>query len=272
MKVRLHCIACASEGIESNWVGEQPIGNSILYKFTCPHGHVTEAFYEGFKFETLFEIGLNTLKNGFYREAASTFATALERFYEYSILVLLMAKFSPTDYGTFDNEALTRFEKLWKTSLKFSERQIGAFCALYFNEFGEAPQLLDEFSAKALKPTPTIIKNPTNFRNRVVHEGYIPSYDETFEYGEIVSKYIGMLLTKYQEHDYSRYPEAHRGINSAFYMALLERLMVFIKRGEQSMTINLYIGGTGNFLSNNTRFHAMPISMADYLNSLNAVR
>jgi len=272
MKVRFWCTKCAAEGIESSWVGEQPIGDTILYKFTCPHGHVTEAFAGGFKFETLFEIGLNALRNGFYREAASTFATALERFYEYSILAFLIPKFSPTDSGTFDNEALTRFEKLWKTPLKFSERQLGAFCALYFNEFGEAPQLLDEFSAKALKPTPTIIKNPTNFRNRVVHEGYIPGYDETFEYGEIVSKYIGMLLMKYQEEDYNRYPEADRGINRAFYMALLERVMIFIKRGEQPVDINLYLGISDSFLSANTRFYANPISMADYLSSLNSVK
>jgi hypothetical protein len=77
---------------------------------------------------------------------------------------------------------------------------------------------------------------------------------------------------KYQEHDYSIYPEGRRGINRAFYMALLERIMVFIKRGEQPMPLSLFIGQNGNFLSNNTRFYAAPISMADYLSSLNAVK
>lgn len=267
MKIRLHCPICATEGVKDFWQEMRPLGDNTLYEVNCPNGHTTEIVSGGFKYDTLFEIGLNALKNGFHREAASSFATSLERFYEYSIGVLLMHKFSPQTPGRFDEEALKAFDKLWKTALKLSERQLGAFCALYFNEFSEIPLLLDEAFVKGLRLS--ILKNPVNFRNRVVHEGYIPTYDEAFQYGEAVFKYMSVLLNKYKEQDVKN--GAIRGIDRSFSMHFFERAMIFVKRGQPVKEVKWSLGIPQTFISANTSFHSNPISLADYLDTLETI-
>ena len=71
---------------------------------------------------------------------------------------------------------------------KQSERQLGAFCLLYLLESGK-PYLIN---MKVIA-----------FRNKVVHEGYVPSSQEVAEWAEQVVKIIfdivGELRSKYRE-------------------------------------------------------------------------
>jgi hypothetical protein len=260
MQIPFVCPVCSTQTNYTYWQDLQPLANSYLYKVTCPNGHTSEFALRNFKYALLFEIGLSALAKGYHREAASSFATALERFYEYSIGVLLMHKFSAQTTGMFDEQAIMRFDKLWKTGLKLSERQLGAFYALYFNEFDEAPVMLDEAFSKSIKHS--IIKNPVNFRNRIVHEGYIPSYEEAFQYGEAVSKYMLLLINIYADKDKSN--GAQDGIDRSFYMAFFEEALADIRMGKP-VTRPRYVTATSSFLSQNTGHYATPISLRNYL-------
>ncbi len=269
MKVTFVCPTCQTNGF-SYWEEKRPIADSFLYEVKCPNGHITEVGIGGFKYQRLFESGITALKAGYHREAASSFATSLERFYEYSIGVLLMNKFPYLGGGMFDEEAVKKFEILWRKALKLSERQLGAFCALYFNEFGECPLLFDESFSKSLRHS--IIKNPVNFRNRVVHEGYIPTYEEALQYGEAVSKYIIQLTKIFQEKDAMN--GLQDGIDRSFYMFSLERAMDFAKRSEPIRKISIGMGGA-NFLLSNTIYYALigkspSVSLIEYLDKVNA--
>ena len=57
-----------------------------------------------------------------------------------------------------------------------SERPLGAFYFLYFNEFKEVP--------------PKISDKCTAFRNNVIHKGYIPKIEEVHVYAKEIYDYI----------------------------------------------------------------------------------
>jgi hypothetical protein len=62
-------------------------------------------------------------------------------------------------------------EETWKSMAKQSERQFGAFCVLYCLE-----------AAKSFALPPEI----PQFRNKVIHEGYIPTEAEVMDFGRRV--------------------------------------------------------------------------------------
>lgn len=98
---------------------------------------------------------------GFHREAVSSAATALERFFEFACHVF------------WDHLEITADERgrTWKRMAAQSERQLGAFLALYPVVLGES------FPWKRLK-----MQDHTKFRNDVVHKGIIPTRNETEDY------------------------------------------------------------------------------------------
>ncbi len=196
MKLPIPCSQCLFvEENDSQWHDWRPVNDTCIYEVTCPQGHNSMMVVQNFKFELLFESGIKALKDGYYREATTTFAVALERFYEFSIIFLLIDKLANYETQQINEEGLRNFEKFWKTPLKLSERQLGAFYALYFDEFGESPMILDQSFSKRMRHA--VVKDPVNFRNRAVHEGYIPTHEETVEYGEAVHLYINSLLDIY---------------------------------------------------------------------------
>jgi hypothetical protein len=114
----------------------------------------------------LLESGANALAAGFTLEAAASFSSALERFYEFCIKVIL----------THQNMSQEVYEQMFKGMANQSERQLGAFLALHAVLFGAA-----------YVPNMKIVE----FRNSVVHKGRIPNVDETKTfcekvYGEIL--------------------------------------------------------------------------------------
>lgn len=121
-----------------------------------------------FRFEILFEVGSYAFLDCYYREAVSSFAAALERFYEFYIEVAVRAnKVQPEEYN-----------QCWKHLKNQSERQLGAFIAAYTITRTTCPQLLsDDWRA---------------FRNNVVHKGEIPDKMRTLEFGEEVGRLIIM--------------------------------------------------------------------------------
>jgi len=194
MKVLLHCTHCLrKDGLR----GFQPvvvhINNERLFKMTCPQGHETLTIIQQPKYEVLFELGMNALADAYPREAVTSFASSLESYYEFCIKGVL--KLQDVDQAVLDTS--------WREMSKQSERQLGAFILLWVNIFGVVPKLLSNDSR--------------NFRNRVVHQGYIPRPEEAIEFGEKVVDCIRANLQDMEEKFGERLQEI-------FYSAYLGRL------------------------------------------------
>jgi hypothetical protein len=139
------------------------------YLMECMHGHKSETLLQQDKFEILFDIGAYAILDGYYREAVSSFASSLERFYEFCIRVISKRRDVNKD----------TFEKAWKLTAKQSERQLGAFMFLWVTEFAKLPVLLSD---KRMNGNEDMVK----FRNRVIHEGKIPNREEAIKFGNAV--------------------------------------------------------------------------------------
>jgi hypothetical protein len=137
-----------------------------LYDVTCPQGHRNLVALGNLKFEVLFQSGAMALLDGYVREAVSSIAAALERFYEFYIRVMLLRHDIPPQDA----------ERTWKMVSSQSERQVGAFFFLYLLENKRAVGFIADRYVK--------------FRNEVIHKGYIPTNEEVISYGEEVLSFI----------------------------------------------------------------------------------
>ncbi|WP_214516260.1 hypothetical protein, partial [Aliivibrio fischeri] len=126
MKINHACVVCLDEGkAMADTMQLVDVIDSRVYPLKCADGHETLVFLSEYKFQVLFEVGLNAIKDGYYREAVSSFAAALERFYEHFIKTVLFRK-----------EGSEQLENCWKMVSNQSERQLGAFIFLYLSEIG----------------------------------------------------------------------------------------------------------------------------------------
>ncbi|WP_123647318.1 hypothetical protein [Lysobacter enzymogenes] len=153
--------------------------NDGVYRFTCPRGHENIYLHQSEKFETLFEISLHAIIDGYYREAIATFGAALERFYEAAIDVLLIARSIPGKERSAS----------WNKIKKQSERQLGAYVFTWLAVAGDLP--------------PTLSDNEASFRNEVVHQGRICTKSEAIWFGNlvrvIIEQGIESLKTKFND-------------------------------------------------------------------------
>lgn len=177
MKVLLTCMDCLQEnGISGFRPAVVTVNDERFFKMTCPSGHETLTVIQQPKHEVLFELGMNALVDGYRREAVTSFASCLENFYEFCISQVSL-------YKGVDRASL---DAGWKYMAKQSERQLGAFVMLWLNYFGSAPTLLSDKSR--------------SFRNRVVHQGYIPGLEETLAFGDDIVACVASNLRDMQHH------------------------------------------------------------------------
>jgi len=125
--------------------------------FECSHGHKNLLILQSQKFEVLMESGAEALLKGFTLEACATFYAALERTYEFAVRVFMLAK-------QVDS---TSFISMFNEMARQSERQIGAFMALYLLETGKPYKVDTQLSA---------------FRNSIIHKGEIPEPEKAREF------------------------------------------------------------------------------------------
>ncbi len=186
MKLRITCMQCFREnGKPSDELMLVEMRDDGLYKVICPRGHTTITAIQEQKFEILFDLGAMALLDGYPREAISSIAASLERFYEFYIQVVSLK------HGvTFE-----AFVDVWKSVSAQSERQFGAFLFLYLLDHGVA---LDPVINDVKPDIPGKSKNDiltwAAFRNAVIHKGYIPSTDEVIAYGDVVYNFIYKLI------------------------------------------------------------------------------
>jgi hypothetical protein len=178
-------MACfQADGKPSDEATSVELRDDGLYTITCSRGHVTVTAVQEQKFEILFDLGAMALIDGYPREAVSSMAAALERFYEYYVQVVCLKH----------DIAYETFTTAWKPVSRQSERQLGAFLFVYLLE-NRKPL---ERSIVDAKPSESSGLNTrltwTEFRNNVIHNGYIPSTEEVQVYGDLVYQFIYRLI------------------------------------------------------------------------------
>lgn len=165
MKLPLICTECVMTGQFTDLFQEVEVQEGNLYELVCRNGHQSSVIVQTPKFEMLFEIGAAAILDGYYREAISSFAASLERLYEFFVTVALIQREIPDE----------TIASLWKQA-NLSERQLGAFIVMYTLETGQAPPLLSG--------------ERTKFRNKVIHQGRIPTRAEAISFGQDVLQLI----------------------------------------------------------------------------------
>ena len=156
-----------------------------LYSSTCSKGHTTLTVVQEQKFEVLFDIGAMALIDGYPREAVTSMAAALERFYEFFITVICLK---------YDIDIKT-FQNTWKHVAAQSERQFGAYLFAYLIDHqGVEPPVIDNEKPEIEELSKSKTRTWKEFRNAVVHKGYIPSTSETLAYGNIVYHHMNELI------------------------------------------------------------------------------
>jgi hypothetical protein len=154
---------CFTEnGAPDNVVYSVEINDSGIYNVRCRNGHDVTVVVQELKFELLAEYACNAILDGYYREAVASFAASMERFYEFYIRVRFEAK----------KKDPIQFEAAWKEMSKQSERQLGAFIAIYALQEKNEPVLLG--------------RKHIEFRNDVIHKGIIPKREEAINFGQAV--------------------------------------------------------------------------------------
>jgi hypothetical protein len=181
MIVRLFCPKCAY-AVSKKLVDYAEIdvyspvsrlSDSGKYQVVCDHGHTSTVVLKNLKFELLFEMGINAIVDGYGREAVSSFSAALERFYEFYWRVALAHLAIPEE----------TIASAWKVLSRQSERQLGAYVSASLALAKELPRLLNP-------------NKEVEFRNNVIHKGYVPTDEEATEFGDAVMALINEELEK----------------------------------------------------------------------------
>jgi hypothetical protein len=165
------------------------IRNDGLYSLTCNNGHTTLTAIQQQKFEILFDMGAMALLDGYPREAVMSMATSLERFYEFYIKVITL-KHQVTDDAYLNT----------KRNATRSEREFGAFLYLYLIDHkNSCCPIIDNKEPDINGRSKNNTKTWKNFRNEIVHNGYIPSTEEALAYGNLIYQYIYSLIADLKE-------------------------------------------------------------------------
>lgn len=163
MKITIPCPVCAKPGIDVySIVSNLQVQNDGFYRFLCMNGHKVVCVIQDEKFEILFELAINAIYDGYYREAITCFSSSIEAYRKYFIQVILQG------HGVEGAE----LGKAWKEVENLSERQLGAYFFIH---------------TYALKRAPSITsKKLVELRNKVIHKGFIPEKEQALAFGEEV--------------------------------------------------------------------------------------
>ncbi|MBF6650721.1 hypothetical protein [Methylobacter sp. BlB1] len=173
MYVPINCPKCGAPAT----IGEERLNSQELqddgnYEFECTRGHKTATQLYFYRHELLFEIGAHAIIDGYNREAITSFAASLERYFEFFLEAAGITSSIPSE----------AFDIAWKEMSRQSERQLGAYVFAHLLLYKQSPILLP--------------KNQVELRNKVVHKGYIPINSEAVSFGQAVLNIIQNGLTK----------------------------------------------------------------------------
>lgn len=165
--------------LEKDIYYETDVKETPGFVLTCKYGHESFVYLGIEVYEILFDRGIFAYSDQYYREAVVNFASSVERFHEYCIRLMLYAC----------RVQLDDVNKTFK-SLKYTERQYGAFVSLFVSLFKVSPPQIGR-----IKPN----SEWSSFRNNVVHNGYFPTREETIQALSLTSKYIYEVTQYFEE-------------------------------------------------------------------------
>lgn len=181
MKIEFQCPICQrlkrfskNPNIDIGYTYQDLTDNSII-DLHCYNGHDSVTIIENLKFDLLFESGISAFKDGYKRESVTSVAASLERFYEFSIRIIL-------ENASIDDHVLANS---WKNVSSQSERQLGAFIFLFALKFETTPPLLNN--------------KMIQFRNSIIHKGYFPSKEESLLFLKNASEIIQKIFRKLEK-------------------------------------------------------------------------
>lgn len=185
MRLHMPCMTCLRENVSDSGSMSVELRDDGLYAVTCHRSHHTVVMLQQQKFQVLFDIGAMGLVDGYPREFVLTTASALERFFEYYVRVVSLKH--GIEHAVFDDG--------WKIVSHQSERQFGAFLFVYLleNKKPVSPWIADE------RPKLPGATSWTAFRNKVAHDGYIPSRAEAVAYCDLVYQWIYRIIGELRE-------------------------------------------------------------------------
>jgi hypothetical protein len=169
MKINIICPGCSTGGIAEFTL--QTLRNDNVYGGSCTQGHELVVVTQTLRHELLFEIALNAIRDGYYREAVASFAASTERFFEFAMRVICRSHSVEPDL----------FARTWNLVQGSSERQLGAYLLLYAAHFSDDP--------------PVLSKRMVECRNRVVHKGELPDRLTAVTFGKAAYDVIGRGVT-----------------------------------------------------------------------------
>jgi hypothetical protein len=213
MKIIVPCKGCFDE-LRQSWGNnryEIDINDQGFYTFTCKEGHINTFVLGNPKFEVLYESGLYALADNYYREASTSFYVAFERFLEF----MLFAKMVSTGMVDSMESFITAYFKFMNSQ---SERQVGAFYALFYPH-------------SAVLNGPIFKKKIVEARNNIIHKGYIPSQDETIEFGENIKLIIDQIWDSF----------VNEGGNMAKALVLYKEHLIHTNKTEQTYAQTFYL-------------------------------
>jgi hypothetical protein len=169
MKIHSACFKCCSKTPLSpiKMEGFLSIKEENIYHFKCINGHDNLFEISAFKFELLYESGLCAIRDYYYLESVISLSASLERFNEFFVKILMLSK----------GYTIDQFDNVFKNIANQTERQIGAFIFMYAAFFNDSAPLL--LKSKSVE-----------FRNKVVHKGYLPNEEEIMKYAEDIFNVI----------------------------------------------------------------------------------
>ena len=140
---------------------------------------------QGPRFQTLFEVAVNAILDGYYREAILSFSGSLERFLEYYVEVITLKNGIPLEV----------YQSYRRLTAKQSERELGAFLAAYSLENKSLIDYVGETKVTTNNGRQTF----TEFRNSVIHKGYIPDENEAAMFGNVMLEFAQLILEQLKE-------------------------------------------------------------------------
>lgn len=171
MRISVTCFECCKD---TNYMDAETtfaaLRDDALYTFKCSRGHEAQIVLQQMRFVVLAEVAVQAILDGYYREAVSSFSASLERLFEFFIEAAHLTKHGKS----------SEFYATWKLVRKQSERQLGMFLGLYLQETGNLP--------------PVLAEDQIAFRNRVIHQGQIPSEAEAVAFGQAVIDVVHAVL------------------------------------------------------------------------------
>lgn len=170
MKTFSTCFVCQDHQFS---IGE--VDADLIAVCVCPYGHKTIVKLSTHLCDTLYSSAVYAFSRDCLSESVMSFAAALERSFE------MFTKITLHKEGITFNE----IDNFWKELSSQSERQYGAFCSQFLKVLNK-PWKADQ--------------RMTEFRNKVVHKGYIASTEEVTNYAKYITETLYKILRHLHKH------------------------------------------------------------------------